>query len=91
VYLGDGVLVASVPVTNEILWTTFYRSIMLGHLDILLCNNFPLENYDIKLKLKKKLKLHGLSPRANYTDRATAACRRSDCQLLWIEGAMWSA
>jgi hypothetical protein len=24
------------------------------------------------------LKLHGLSPRANYTDRATAACRRSD-------------
>jgi hypothetical protein len=25
-------------------------------------------------------KLHGLSPRANYTDRATAACWRSDCQ-----------
>jgi hypothetical protein len=25
-------------------------------------------------------KLHGLSPRANYTERATAACRRSDCQ-----------
>jgi hypothetical protein len=25
-------------------------------------------------------KLHGLSPRANYTDRATAAFRRSDCQ-----------
>jgi hypothetical protein len=23
-------------------------------------------------------KLHGLSPRANYTDQATAACRRSD-------------
>jgi hypothetical protein len=35
----------------------------------------------------KKKKLHGLSPRANYTDRATAACRQSDCQLLWIEGA----
>jgi hypothetical protein len=32
----------------------------------------------------KKTKLHGLSPRANYTDRATAACRR-------IEGATWSA
>jgi hypothetical protein len=30
--------------------------------------------------------LHGLSPRANYTDRATAACRRSDCQLLRIKG-----
>jgi hypothetical protein len=34
-------------------------------------------------------KLHGLSPRANYTDRATAACRRSDCQLLRIKGATW--
>jgi hypothetical protein len=31
-----------------------------------------------------KKKLHGLSPRANYTDRATADCRRSDCQLLRI-------
>jgi hypothetical protein len=36
-----------------------------------------------------KKKLHGLSPRVNYTDRATAACRRSDCQLVRIEGAMW--
>jgi hypothetical protein len=27
----------------------------------------------------KTNKLHGLSSRANYTDRATAACRRSDC------------
>jgi hypothetical protein len=35
--------------------------------------------------------LHGLSPRANYADRATAACRRSDCQLLRIEGATWLA
>jgi hypothetical protein len=31
-------------------------------------------------------KLHGLSPRANYTDRATAACRRSDCQLFADRG-----
>jgi hypothetical protein len=38
-----------------------------------------------------KTKLHGLSPLANYTDRATAACRQSDCQLLRIEGATWSA
>jgi hypothetical protein len=36
-------------------------------------------------------KLHGLSPRANYTDQATAAYRRSDCHLLRIEGAMWLA
>jgi hypothetical protein len=40
---------------------------------------------------ESKTKLHGLSPRANYTDRATAACRRSDCQLLRIKGATWSA
>jgi hypothetical protein len=31
--------------------------------------------------------LRGLSPRANYTDRETTACRRSQCQLLWIEGS----
>jgi hypothetical protein len=30
-------------------------------------------------------KLRGLSPRANYTDRATAACRRSYSQLLRIQ------
>jgi hypothetical protein len=41
------------------------------------------------LILKKQYS--GLSPRANYTDRATVACRRSDCQLLRIEGATWSA
>jgi hypothetical protein len=40
---------------------------------------------------KNKNKLHGLSPRANYTYRATAASRRSDCQLLRIKGATWSA
>jgi hypothetical protein len=40
---------------------------------------------------KQTNKLHGLSPRANYTDRATAASRRSDCQLLRIKGAKWSA
>jgi hypothetical protein len=39
---------------------------------------------------RAKTKRHGLSLRANYTDRATAACRRSDCQLLRIEGATWS-
>jgi hypothetical protein len=39
----------------------------------------------------KQNKLRGLGPRAKYTDRATAACQRSDCQLLRIEGATWSA
>jgi hypothetical protein len=28
-------------------------------------------------RTKNKKKLRGLSPRANYTDRATAACRQS--------------
>jgi hypothetical protein len=37
-----------------------------------------------------KKKLCGLSPRANYTDRATAVCRRSKCQLLRIESVAWS-
>jgi hypothetical protein len=45
----------------------------------------------LEMKAMQKNKLHGLSPRANYTDRATAACRRIYCQLLRIEGATWSA
>jgi hypothetical protein len=36
-------------------------------------------------------KLRGFSPQANYTDRATAAFRRSWCQLLRLEGVAWSA
>jgi hypothetical protein len=36
-------------------------------------------------------KLYGLSLRANYTDRATATCWRSEYQLLRIEGATRSA
>ena len=35
--------------------------------------------------------LRGLSPRANYTDRAAAARRQSYCQLLRVEGVAWSA
>jgi hypothetical protein len=38
-----------------------------------------------------KKKFLGLRPLANYTDQATAACRRSYYQLLRIEGATWSA
>jgi hypothetical protein len=38
----------------------------------------------------KLIKLRGFSPQANYTYRATAACRRSECQLLRIEGIAWS-
>jgi hypothetical protein len=52
---------------------------------------FYIANYHLYRIDKTKTKLHGLSPRANYTDRATAACRRSNCQLLRIEVATWSA
>jgi hypothetical protein len=49
------------------------------------------ENGETSEEQNQEKKLHGLSPRANNTNRATAACRRSDCQLLRIEGATWSA
>jgi hypothetical protein len=45
----------------------------------------------LKYSTNKTNKLHGQSPWANYTDRVTAACRRSDCQLVRIEGATRSA
>jgi hypothetical protein len=38
-----------------------------------------------------KTKLRGFIPQANYTDRATAACRRSLCQLVLIEAVAWAA
>jgi hypothetical protein len=38
------------------------------------------------MNINNKKKLQCLSPRANCPDRTTAACRRSDCQLLRIEG-----
>jgi hypothetical protein len=42
----------------------------------------PREIKELKI-FKLKLKLHGLSPRANYTDRATAACLRNKfCQQI---------
>jgi hypothetical protein len=44
--------------------------------------HFIIHNHShILIKKKKKKKLHGLSPRANYTDRATAASRRSVANL----------
>jgi hypothetical protein len=39
-----------------------------------------------EIVVKTKKKLRDLNPRANYTDRATATCRRSYFQLLRIEG-----
>jgi hypothetical protein len=40
---------------------------------------------------RKTKQLRGLSPQANYTDRATATCGRSQCKLLRIKGVTWSA
>jgi hypothetical protein len=39
----------------------------------------------------KNNKLCRLSSRSNRTNRVTAACRRSYCQLFWIESATWLA
>jgi hypothetical protein len=50
------------------------------------CQSLSLESTIVSQYIQTN-KLHGLSPRANYTDRATAACRRSDCQLLRIKRA----
>jgi hypothetical protein len=36
---------------------------------------------DVRANKQKTNELHGLSPRANYTDRATAASRRSVANL----------
>jgi hypothetical protein len=59
--------------------------IVLGLSPLYFNSNSPLSS------LVLNSKLHGLSPRTNYTNRATAVCRRSNCQLVRIEGAMWSA
>jgi hypothetical protein len=57
---------------------------------VLLFRNFEASTEMVQLGLYST-KLRGLSPRANHTDRVTAACRRSYCQLLLIESATWSA
>jgi hypothetical protein len=60
-----------------------------GRCVLLLVVPLPPDGNPSAVKIKKKL--HGLSQRANYTDRATAASRRSGCQLLRIKDATWSA
>jgi hypothetical protein len=71
--------------------STHRREITIEISDTILSENEIHENQVIVMNGESKTKLDGLSPRANYTYRATAACRRSDCQLLPIEGATWSA
>jgi hypothetical protein len=43
------------------------------------------------LLVKKKKKLHGLSPRANYNRPSDRRFSAKCCQLVRIEGATWSA
>jgi hypothetical protein len=43
-----------------------------------------------RMSKKKKTKLHGLSPQANYTDRATTAVGEV-VPTLRLEGVAWSA
>jgi hypothetical protein len=45
---------------------------------------------DLQHRYLKLTKLHGRRPQANYTDQATAACRRSLCQPLRVDGVAWS-
>jgi hypothetical protein len=37
----------------------------------------PYEIFSLPFPYVSSIKLHGLSPQANYADRATASCRRS--------------
>jgi hypothetical protein len=83
------------PGRLSVLWISRALSLEEKHLSCEADHSSPsgecLKVYSTSPCLYGQTKLHGLSPRVNYTDRATAACRRSDCQLLRIKGATWSA
>jgi hypothetical protein len=77
------------------------KGMLLQHLETFICINKFLLRISLMQTLPSyrdrssptqynKNKLRGLSPRANYTDWATAARQRSYCQLLQIEGVAWS-
>jgi hypothetical protein len=74
---------------ERILWTSSLRTLLQQSITSFVC--VPNNTTKLCHDKYKKNKLHGLSPRANYTDRATAPCRQSDCQFLRIVGATWSA
>jgi hypothetical protein len=78
-------------------YVPFYWLLNVISVAFLVCANIKLVSIVIFHSIIHKQKLlyikknlHGLSPRANYTDRVAAACRRSDCQLVRIEDATWS-
>jgi hypothetical protein len=61
--------ISLLPIREVIHCTKFSRS--TGRVNVLQCNWW----YDFLIHEDKKTKLRGFSPQANYTDRATAACR----------------
>jgi hypothetical protein len=77
-------------ISTKILYAVFVPPSLL-HVSGRHIKTYSVHNHDCTRWSAWKKKLHGLSPRANYTDRATSACRRSDCQLVRIEGATSSA
>jgi uncharacterized protein with WD repeat len=66
------------------------RNLRMRWKSVKLCHFSPVRNVlsaYISCPLKnQKIELHGLSPRPNYTDRATAAYLRSNCQLFADRG-----
>jgi hypothetical protein len=58
----------------------FFAVLICARLHSVTARKTTMQNFTA-MKTSLTYLLHGLSPRANYTDRATAASRRSDCQL----------
>jgi hypothetical protein len=59
---------------------TFWEDASLSQIQLMyVCQETGLKYHPLTNKLR------GLSPQVNYTERATAACRRSWCQLLRVE------
>jgi hypothetical protein len=59
---------------------TFWDFVMFSSISVGLSNAVPsyiTHTYILLSRVTEIVKLRGFSPQANYTDRATAACRRS--------------
>jgi hypothetical protein len=55
------------------------------------CRRIETKREKISTEKRKKKKLRGFGPLANYADRATAACWRSSANFLRIGDVAWSA
>jgi hypothetical protein len=75
---------------SESLFTVYLTFSSAPKMEEVYFSETPVKFYQIT-RHQQQNKLRGLSPRANYTYRATTAFRRSYCQRLRIEGATWSA